>query len=1243
MFAPHSPKAPEDVVAISGDEVLTLLWEPPANDNGHAVSAYAVRYKQSTDTDWTDADRAGDGTTRQEQIDMLDNGVEYDLQVAAVNAGGLSAWTEATSTPSRDLDLYRLPNRASPTSRAIWSDGATLYVTGDRLTSVIAYGLRTGVHDADKSFDGGFTSSETAQGLWVQGNTMWISRRVGGRAEVQAYTLDGARVSGRDIDPAALSGAGVVVPVGLWSDGTTMWIVDALVTTLKVRAFSLADSAHDADRDIDLLPSETGIGSPFDIWSDGDTMWVADTSTRNVAAFSMHTRQRVPARDIDADISRTDIRGLWSDGDTMWLSGILYTDDADLFLATARDLPDAVAPAVPDNVAAKAADESLVVTWESPGNDGGRPVDEFAVRHKKATDPDVDASWTTVTHTDLEDLSVTVTRLENGIEYDVSVRASNSVDDGAWSMSVSVTPVAVPDPPTAVTAAAGDTSAVVSWTEPTDTGSDDITGYTVTASPDGATCSTTGALSCAVSGLTNGTPYTFTVTAANRYGDSVASAASAAVIPGPLPGAPTAVTAAAGDELAVVSWTEPTNTGGSAIVFYTVTASPGSATCTTTGALSCAVSGLTNGTPYTFTVTAANEEGRASVASAASAAVTPGPVPGAPTAVTATAGDQSAAVSWTAPTDTGGSAITAYTVAASPGSATCATTGAVSCTVSGLTNGTPYTFTVTAANGDRVSVASAASVAVTPGTAPGAPTAVTATAGDQSAAVSWSAPTDTGGSAIAAYAVSASPGSATCTTTGTRSCTVSGLTNGTPYTFTVTAANGENRVSVASAASTAVTPGTAPDAPTAVTAAAGDQSAVVSWAAPTDTGGSAIAAYTVTADPGGATCTTSGAVSCTVSGLTNGTPYTFTVTAANGENRVSAASAASTAVTPGTAPDAPTAVTAAAGDQSAAVSWSAPTDTGGSNIAAYAVTASPGSATCTTTGARSCTVSGLTNGTPYTFTVTAANGENRVSAASAASAAVTPGRAPGAPTAVTATAGDESAAVSWTEPGDTGGADVSGYTVTASPGSETCTTTGARSCMVSGLVNGTPYTFTVTAANRYGTSSASAASVAVTPGSAPDPPTAVTATAGDESAVVSWSAPTDTGGSNIAGYTVTAAPGGATCTTTGATSCTVSGLVTGTVYRFTVTATNSEDRTSAASTASVPVTVQGKPGPPTAVTAIQGNASAAVSWDRPVDIGGSPITGYTVTASPGSATCTTTGTLHRHRLARQRHLHHYRH
>ena len=102
----------------------------------------------------------------------------------------------------------------------------------------------------------------------------------------------------------------------------------------------------------------------------------------------------------------------------------------------------------------------------------------------------------------------------------------------AATVDVHLGAVTAPGAPGAVTATPGDGSATVSWSAAPANGSP-ISGYTVTASPEGATATTTGATSVTVPGLTNGTPYAFTVIATNAVGTGPASAASASVTPLP--------------------------------------------------------------------------------------------------------------------------------------------------------------------------------------------------------------------------------------------------------------------------------------------------------------------------------------------------------------------------------------------------------------------------------------------------------------------------------------------------------------------------------------------------------------------------------------------------------------------------------------------------------------------------------------------------------------------------------------
>jgi uncharacterized protein (TIGR02145 family) len=162
----------------------------------------------------------------------------------------------------------------------------------------------------------------------------------------------------------------------------------------------------------------------------------------------------------------------------------------------------------------------------------------------------------------------------------------------------------------------------------------------------------------------------------------------------------------------------------------------------------------------------------------------------------------------------------------------------------------------------------------------------------------------------------------------------------------------------------------------------------------------------------------------------------------------------------------------------ASVAFTAPVSNGGTVITGYTVTSSPGGLTAT--GASSpLIVPGLTNGTSYTFTVVATNAVGN-SVASSASSAVIPKTVPGAPTSPIATANYKQASIAFTAPASNGGTDITGYTVTSSPGGFSAT--GASSpLVVTGLTNGTAYTFTVVATNAVGNSSASSASSAVIP------------------------------------------------------------------------------------------------------------------------------------------------------------------
>ena len=729
----------------------------------------------------------------------------------------------------------------------------------------------------------------------------------------------------------------------------------------------------------------------------------------------------------------------------------------------------------------------------------------------------------------------------------------------------------------------------------------------------------TGAQSCTVAGLTNGQTYTFTVTPSGNNTSSTTSLASNSVTTSATTlGAPTAKAASAANS-AVVSF----GTDGVATL-YTVTSSnaqggvngicvvQATATFMPTGVQSCTVSGLTSGDTYTFSVLGQGGGTTLTTASGPSNSVTVSNALATPTV--SLSASNAATVSWTADGSSTLYTVNTYVVTASTrtlnpsltcyvANSTTPPTGAQSCTVTGLSAGATYEFTVTPSGSPYSAGTSGYSAPLSTGAAyPHTPSASGAGSGAvkvtfQADGVATTYVVNTYvGAATSASTQTCKVANALTPPTGTQSCIVTGLTDGTTYEFTVTASGGAEAYTAPSAESNATTSGPALATPTVTNAGSG--AVTVSF-----TADGVAAIYTVTATDattpgnGGQTCVVgntttppTGAQSCTVTGLHNGDVYTFTVTP-SGNNTTSGVSAPSAQITVTNVLSTPTVKNAGSG--AVAVSFVADGEatvytvnpwSGGSMLASPVCVVS--NTTTPPSGAQTCTVTGLSNGASYTFTVTPSGFTSSTpSAQSAQSASILVGTSfLATPTVVWAASG--AIKVSFTADGV-----ASQYTVNATATvipsslastavtSGTCSVinsvtipTGAQSCTVSGLTNGVTYTFTVTPSGNGTTSLTSPASAAITASAAiaPATPTAVTSTSTAKSLTVNWTAPASNG-SALTGYVVTATAGNTTvsCGTVAgtATSCTISGLVPGTTYALSVSAVNAVG-TSAAATAS---------------------------------------------------------------------------
>ena len=291
----------------------------------------------------------------------------------------------------------------------------------------------------------------------------------------------------------------------------------------------------------------------------------------------------------------------------------------------------AAAPGIPVNATANPGNASATVSW-SPGG-GGAPT-SYLVHNSLASNgltvPDVTVSapvgFTTVP------TSVVVTGLINGVSYQFEISASNAQGTSGFSAPTNlVTPhvATAPSAPATIAASAGNAQATVAWSTPASDGGSPITSYSITAYIGGVPAGiglfvAAPATSGTLTGLTNGTTYTFTVHATNAVGNSPESAHSNPVTPvvplgptdmairmaGPAtdnPGGNAAYTLTVSNlglnvaPSVVVS--NPIPAGGATFVSATTTQGACAAPATPGGTIQCLLSSMLPGASATVTIT----------------------------------------------------------------------------------------------------------------------------------------------------------------------------------------------------------------------------------------------------------------------------------------------------------------------------------------------------------------------------------------------------------------------------------------------------------------------------------------------------------------------------------------------------------------------------------------------------------------------------------------------------------------
>ena len=253
-------------------------------------------------------------------------------------------------------------------------------------------------------------------------------------------------------------------------------------------------------------------------------------------------------------------------------------------------------PATPREVVAQAGNESATVSW-APGAGGGVAT-SFFVSYDGGDTVEVPGNR----------LSTPIEGLENGEEYVFEVWAGNEFGESGRVPSNPVVPNdRVPGTPEGVQATAADGSAHVTWTAASARGRD-ITRYVITSAPDGIVAEAAGnATQADITGLTNGTTYTFTVTAVNDLDvQGPPSAASNPVRPYGAPGAIPGANIAADDGTITIDW-EPAPNLSDQAVQYAVSVEGGETQ--QTGETAATFGGLQNGVDYNILITPSNDRG----------------------------------------------------------------------------------------------------------------------------------------------------------------------------------------------------------------------------------------------------------------------------------------------------------------------------------------------------------------------------------------------------------------------------------------------------------------------------------------------------------------------------------------------------------------------------------------------------------------------------------------------------------
>ncbi|MCY3904511.1 MAG: fibronectin type III domain-containing protein [Caldilineaceae bacterium] len=907
---------------------ITVTWNalPASANGGSAITGYELCYKKSTDSAWMRWDATADGfgaptptgsvynaVHGDDTSDdtLLDPGTIYQYRARAYNAVAGVGPSDAATCTHWDGDWSSVVSAAM--TPVVKPSAPTLHPATSDPPAPTNWALNVNsitIRWAKPSADGGraISSYEVWMGTATVTDAAEIAALKPTVINLPASRLEYISIGLRAETPyfyrvRARNGSGDKY-VGAWSEevsGTT-----TATQTGTPEAPTLATVTAEADGDVPLS-------------------WTPPTN-RGTSPITSYEVQYQRTDDGGGDQGAEDATDLgdWSDAATATTTGLTWTHMQAPGLSTYAYRVRAVnssgagawstvaggvtvaarVPSKPTLTAAELGMDEIMLRWNIPENNG-TAINGFEIQQWDSTTDPANPAWgsnnlLTVAGGADEDMSddatltvFAVTGLDSGTKYYFRIRATTAGDPGVWSAenmadaASATTEAGLPVQPVITVVAGTDDDAdsiTITWTAPGSGGSE-LLGYQLrvaewagsgwAALEDGSPWVLEANLAADATmykdeGLKPGTRYYYILAARNSMGYGAWSAEKSVMTASNDPDAPTLSATATSGTSIQLTWNVP-NANGATITGYELvkadtTADPAVWGTTNLLAADSTVTefvdtGLSPGTEHIYRIRALPQSGTggwsATDVSDGASATTHGDAPGRPTALAvAPASTTSLTLTWTAPTETGGSDITGFEVQIRSGGRWVdeATPTTATYTDTGLAVGTKYYYRVRAVNSQGGGLWSAYASGTTTAANPDAPVLMAAAASMTTIRLTWTVPNDNGvtggitGYELQRFGASGWDstnllGTDAAATIGLTLFVDSGLDPGKTYHYRIRATPQTGDNDGWSASDSATTVAGAPDRPTMVTATADGQNAVdLTWQAPANNG-SAIVRY----------------------------------------------------------------------------------------------------------------------------------------------------------------------------------------------------------------------------------------------------------------------------------------------------------------------------------------------------------------------------------------------------------------